>query len=119
MIDKLQLFVSAFKYAASADTAYGDYDPDKHGPLHNHCGCVAYAVQQLLGGKIRTGKVHGVKHYWNEVGLGEIDLSASQFGETDIVFFPQAERAAYAPARKTINPRFQLFWDRVQTALHQ
>jgi len=84
MIDKLQLFVSAFKYAASADTAYGEYNPDQHGPLHNHCGCVAYAVQQLLGGKIRTGKVYGVKHYWNEVGLGEIDLSASQFGETDI-----------------------------------
>tara|TARA_B100000886_G_scaffold303110_1_gene233578 strand:- start:19592 stop:19951 length:360 start_codon:yes stop_codon:yes gene_type:complete len=119
MIDKLQLFVSAFKYAASADTAYGDYNPDKHGPLHNHCGCVAYAVQQLLGGKIRTGRVHNVKHYWNEIGLGEIDLSASQFGETDIVFFPQAERATYAPARKTINPRFQLFWDRVQIALHQ
>ena len=47
MIDKLQLFVSAFKYAASADTAYGEYDPDQHGPLHNHCGCVAYALQQL------------------------------------------------------------------------
>lgn len=119
MIDKLQLFVSAFKYAASADTAYGDYKPGQYGPLHNHCGCVAYAVKQLLGGKIRTGKVCGVKHYWNEVGLGEIDLSASQFGETDIVFFPQAERASYAPERKTINPRFQLFWDRVQTALHQ
>jgi hypothetical protein len=119
MITKLQTFVSAFKYAASADTAYGEYQPDKFGPLHNHCGCVAYAVQQLLGGKIRTGKVHGVKHYWNEVALGEIDLSASQFGEPDIVFFPQAERAAYAPARKTINPRFQLFWDRVQETLNQ
>ena len=119
MIDKLQLFVSAFKYAASADTAYGDYDPDKHGPLHNHCGCVAYAVQQLLGGTIKTGKVSGVKHYWNEIGLVEVDLTASQFGQADIVFFPQAERAAYAPTRKTINPRFQLFWDRVQIALHQ
>jgi hypothetical protein len=119
MIDKLQLFVSAFKYAASADTAYGEYKPDQHGLLHNHCGCVAYAVQQLLGGTIKTGKVNGVKHYWNEIGLVELDLSASQFGQTDIVFFPQAERPRQAPTRKTVNTRFQKFWNRVQQTLHQ
>ena len=119
MIQNLQTFLSAFKYAASKDTAYGEYKPDQHGPLHGHCGCVAYALQKLAGGHIVTGKVEGVKHYWNQIDGIEVDLSASQFGKTDIVFFPQAENSKFSPARKTINPRFQLFWDRVQETLHR
>lgn len=118
MIDKFQNILSTLKYCASKDTAYGDYNPDKHGELHNHCGCVAYVIQQMFGGTIRTGKVEGVKHYWNEVDGIEVDLSASQFGKTDIVFFP-SDNGKDAPVRKTINPRFQLFWDRVQTTLHK
>jgi hypothetical protein len=118
MLDKLQNILGTLKYCAGPDTAYGQYNPKKFGPLHNHCGCVAYAVQKLLGGTIKTGKVSGVKHYWNEIGLVEVDLTASQFGQTDIVFFPCAT-GRNAPVRKSINPRFQLYWDRVQETLHR
>ena len=119
MIDKLQPIVSTLKYCAGPDTAYGDYNPEDHGPLHNHCGCVAFVIQKMFGGSIRTGKVNGVTHYWNDFSGIEIDCSASQFGQTDIVFFPQASASREVPARKTINKRFQLFWDRVQTTLYQ
>jgi hypothetical protein len=118
MIDKFQKIIGTLKYCASADTAYGEYEPEKYGELHNHCGCVAYVIQQMFGGSIRTGKVHGVKHYWNDIGGMEVDCSASQFGQTDIVFFP-CENGKDAPTRKTINPRFQKFWDRVQETLHK
>ena len=119
--DKIKELTSYLKFAASKETAYGnEYNPDDEdqGVLHNHCGCVAYVIQQMFGGSIRTGKVHGVKHYWNDIGGMEVDCSASQFGQTDIVFFP-CENGKDAPTRKTINPRFQKFWDRVQETLHR
>ena len=117
MIDKFQDILSHFRHCGSEDTAYGDYLPEQFGKLHNHCGCVSYALQQMLGGDIMQGKVNGVPHMWNSIGMVEVDLCSEQFGATPITFFQQGGRIV--KPRKTINKRFQLFWDRVQETYYR
>ena len=117
MIDKFQHILNHFRYCGSEETAYGDYLPAQFGKLHNHCGCVAYALQQMLGGDIMQGKVNGVPHMWNSIGMVEVDLCSEQFGITPITFFQQGGRIV--KPRKTINKRFQLFWDRVQETYYK
>ena len=117
MIDKFQLILSHFRYCGSRDTAYGEYIPQQFGKLHNHCGCVSYALQKMLGGDIMQGKVNGVPHMWNSIGMVEVDLCSEQFGATPITFFQQGGRIV--KPRKTINKRFQLFWNRVQETYYK
>lgn len=96
---------------ANASTAFGDYNPQKFGKLHNHCGCVAYAIQKIHGGTIRTGKVCGVKHYWNLIDGRAVDYTASQFNQPIDHIAPDFGKDA--PTRKTTNPRFKKFWDKL------
>lgn len=117
MIDKFQNILATFRYCGAQDTAYGDYNPKEFGTLHNHCGCVSYALQQMLGGDIMQGKVNGVSHMWNSIGMVEVDLCSEQFGATPITFFPASGRIV--KPRKTVNKRFQTFWDRVQTQYYR
>jgi len=100
--------------AASPETAY---DPIgyEHGrtvsPLIEHCGCVAYAVRELFGGHILTGKVHGETHFWNQLPDGtEVDLSSDQYGGDGVT---PVGRGRKIPDRKTTNPRFSLFLERI------
>jgi hypothetical protein len=62
----------------TCDTAFGDCDPER--PSKGHCLLAAMALQDLVGGSIRTGTVQGTPHYWNRVGPFEVDLTADQFG---------------------------------------
>jgi len=113
MIDRLQTILADFHAIAQADTAFGDYDPALRGKLHGHCGCVTFALQKIFGGQIVSGKIAGESHLWNDFGGIEVDCCAEQFGQAPIVFFQPGGRLV--KPRKTINPRFQLFWDRYQT----
>jgi hypothetical protein len=98
--------------SADSSTAFGEYNPRKFGKLHNHCGCVSYAVQKILGGTIRTGKVCGVKHYWNLIDGQSFDYTASQFNQP--INHIANDFGRDAPTRKTINPRFKKFWDQLK-----
>jgi len=98
--------------SASASTAYGNYNPQKFGKLHNHCGCVTFAIQKLFGGTIRTGRIYGVKHYWNFIDGRAIDYTASQFNQPIDHITPDYGKDA--PTRKTINPRFRKFWENLK-----
>ena len=111
MIEKLEPLLGQLRKCGAEDTAYGEYDPKTSGTLHNHCGCVAYAVQQVMGGDIMQGKICGVSHQWNRVDDIEFDLCSEQFGKTGITFFPQS-KGRKAPQRKNTNPRFLKFWNR-------
>ena len=59
-LNKIEEFLSVFKHCAAADTAYdADYNPEEYGKLHSHCGCVSYALKQLVGGDIIAGYCAG------------------------------------------------------------
>lgn len=120
LFPKLQRFSNVFAYCAGEDTAYHEYKPKEFGPLHNHCGCVSYALSMLLGGTIIGGKVHGVRHFWNELSEGvRIDLCAEQFGEPRIVFFPWDGSGKKARIPAKVNSRYLKFYNRVEHMLYQ
>ena len=114
----LDTALATFKYCASADTAHGEYDPTSHGSLHNHCGCVAFACQQLFGWDIVQGKINGISHYWNRIDKEtEVDFCLEQFGADSYIFkFPVGR---LTKPRKHINKRFLKFWNRVQESYYQ
>mgnify|MGYP001250401207 CR=1 FL=1 len=104
---KLKTFLEE---AASIDTAYGKYDPTdtRQGKLHNHCGCVAYVIQKMFGGKIVSMK----GHYWNKIGGFEFDATLEKLR-------PRYSVHRACPERKSVNPRFKKFNERVVTLLHE
>jgi hypothetical protein len=123
-ISKISAYLSVFQKAASPETSYyPDYSPDRYGKLHGHCGCVSYALQKLIGGRIVSGTIKGQAHFWNELDNYMYDLCTEQFDTSHFYVCegkasPIHTRSRLVPNRKNINPRFQLFWDRVQTSLH-
>lgn len=108
--EKVIKLKASLEEAASIDTAYGEYDPTdtSQGKLHNHCGCVAYVIQKILGGKIVSMK----GHYWNKIGGFEFDATLEELR-------PRYSVHKVCPKRKSVNPRFQKFYDRVVTLLHE
>lgn len=114
----LNLLLDHFRFCGSEDTAYGEYDEEKYGKLHNHCGCVAYALQKVMGGDILQGKIDGVSHQWNRIDGIEVDLCLEQFGHAGISF-PATRKGRKVPKRKNINPRFQKFWDRFEESYYK
>ena len=122
-----QYFFQVFEYCASQETSFGLYAPRLYGELHNHCGCVAYSVQQLCGGKIIKGTVlrdnRPITHYWNQLHEMHIDFCAEQFGLEGIQLAIGTTLPTHTfkgfKSTKTVNPRFQLFWSRVQQTLNQ
>lgn len=94
--------------AATAATAY---DPAAWipGTLISQCGPVSFAIQRLRGGDILQGRLNGVPHLWNLLPDGqEIDYT-KQGIPTDGRWIRQ---------RKTVNPRFKLFWNRLIDVLY-
>lgn len=109
MKEKINKLMPYLKYAASCETAYRlDYEPRIH-PLHNHCGCVAYVIQKLFGGEQMGAK----KHIWNRIDGTEYDVTRN-----DREYAP-VHKGVRLPERKTVNPRFQIFHDRVIELLHK
>lgn len=102
-----------FKRIARKETAFDlqayDHAVQATGnPLAEHCGCVAYAVQRLFGGKVilarytsQDGKA--LWHMWNWIPvktphgntLVEFDLTKGQFGESEVDFAPPRLRLKY------------------------
>lgn len=123
----IQLLRGAMVAVASEGTAYNnEYDPTIS-PLHNHCGAVAYVVQQKFGGSIMTKSkmYHGVTHRWNVLEDGRvIDLTSDQFGGDGFTLLYDELNAGFnhTPARKVAksdkpNERFVLFAERVDELL--
>ena len=53
-------------------------------PAQGQCFVTALIVQDLLGGEIIKAKSsNGVSHYWNVVNDTEIDLTRSQFPDSE------------------------------------
>lgn len=112
-IEDLYFLRDAMREAASPDTAYevGEYQPQAHGPLHLHCGPVSYTVQKMYGGDILTARIRGVTHFWNLIpGDRPVDLCQEQFGISYLLGFHSGK---VVPERKTVNPRFKLFFERL------
>ena len=107
MKEKLNKLMPYLEYAASCETAYGlDYEPRIH-PLHNHCGCVAYVIQKMYGGELMGAK----NHIWNRIEDIEYDAT-----KDDLI---PSYNGHKLPERKTINPRFKIFDERVTNQLHE
>ncbi len=100
--------------AARPDTAYdvNQYEQRKEkSNLAGHCAAAAHVVQQQFGGDIVAGQVQGELHYWNRLPTGlEVDLTSDQFGGDGLNPLIQGRRVA---ARKSVNPRFVKFAQRV------
>lgn len=105
--------------AAGPDTAHGDgyHDRSLRCKLSGHCGSAAHLVQKRYGGDLLTGKVGSDRHIWNRLPDGtEVDLTGSQYGGDG--FHPVTKGKALPP-RKTTNPRFKTFADRVTLFEHE
>ncbi len=120
---ELQRLRAAALRVAAEDTAF---DPsayaaalaDGRSRMTGHCNAMAYVVQSHLGGDIVEGKIGKERHMWNRLPQGvEVDLTSDQFGGDG--FTPLARPLRDVPKRKSINPRFRLFRDRVQTELEK
>ena len=115
---KLMSVKSFQEHAASIDTAYKEYEPthSHFGKLHNHCGCVAYTNQKLFGGKIVSMQRALLEYVrWGRVCRPHFH----QFDTTTPELRPVYSVHRVCPPRKTINPRFQKFYDRVVSLLHE
>lgn len=104
----LQHMKIAMLEVAASDTAY---DPDAYqGGLHSHCGPVSYTIQKLCKAELVSGRVQGEAHLWNKLVEGwEVDLTSEQYGGDG--YLPVGT-GRIIPPRKTVNPRFSLFFDR-------
>jgi hypothetical protein len=94
---------------AAKDTAYLPLEHlwTPEDPLAEHCGAVAYVVQQIFGGDIMSGHDdNGVRWLWNKLPDGEYAVT-----EPDLIPRPK-KPGKRLPSRKTINPRFKLFCNR-------
>ena len=82
----------------SCDTAFGDCELDK--PSRGHCLLASMLLQDLVGGKIMSGSVDGIPHYWNRVGGFDVDLTAGQFGDRGLVISSDELYGKSAPFRR-------------------
>jgi hypothetical protein len=48
-------------------------------PAAGQCSVTALLLQELLGGRILKTRVGSAWHYYNDLGDGRLDLTASQF----------------------------------------
>lgn len=102
--------------SAGPDTAYRFYSTERS-KLFGHCGPVSYTVQKLLGGDLLSARLYGETHYWNRLPDGtQIDLTSCQFPDGD-GFTPVYFCGRKVPPRKTTNPRFIEFYNKVTQLL--
>lgn len=116
-LTQLTTIKKACEAVASAETCcYPEaYDREKS-PLDGHCAAVATMLQGIFGGDIVTGKVKGIRHYWNRIEGKEYDLTSCQFGGDG--YFP-LEKGRKASRPELLDPRFLLFAQRVYQKLRE
>lgn len=69
--------------AWSQETSFDPSGWSRHNPAWGQCAVTALIVQDHLGGKLISGKVNGIPHYWNRLAADQdIDLTIQQFGKT-------------------------------------
>ena len=93
MINSLATLQDAVSSAWGPDTCDPRDLADWHqgNPARGQCGVTALVIQDLLGGDLIIGEVRytdGTKqgvHYWNRVGLLELDLTRQQFAHDEHV----------------------------------
>lgn len=104
--------------AASLATAYR---PEEYsGGLDQHCGAVAYTVQQLRGGFIWQCRIDDVRHFFNQDSRGfDWDLSSDQFGGDGFMPLPLNRMTNFRPmpSRTTVNKKHREFYARVLVQL--
>ena len=106
---------AAMVAVAAEDTAYGQGYAGRGDLLALHCGAVSHVVQRRYGGRVLSGRVRGEPHLWNRLPDGtEVDLSGSQYGGDG---WHPLVKGRVEPVRKTVNPRFARFEERVHEAL--
>ncbi len=116
----------AVRAAWSAETAFASAEymaraPDR--PGRGQCGTTALVVQDLLGGELLVapvrvaGKVDGV-HYWNLLDGGvQVDLTAAQFADDEVVLEPRAVRREPLPKPERARAAYLLLRERVLAAV--
>ncbi|MDE2001588.1 MAG: hypothetical protein KGI60_03445 [Patescibacteria group bacterium] len=113
--------------ACARDTAS---DPDRwtpENPAYSHCAVIALYVQEALGGKLLRASLEGMpkyahmrSHYWNELPDGtQVDLSASQFEESDRDQVPDGEERTreYLTGNEATRKRFELLHSRLEAVI--
>lgn len=61
----------------SCDTAFGTCN--NNSMSSGHCMLSALIIQDMYGGKIISGQVSGIPHYWNRMCHMDVDLTGDQF----------------------------------------
>jgi hypothetical protein len=79
---ELNVLRKAMDKVFSCDTAFGTCN--NNSMSSGHCMLSALIVQDLYGGKIMTGSVDGIPHYWNKLCHMEVDLTGDQFKKPKI-----------------------------------
>ena len=116
----------AVRAAWSGETAYASAEglaraPGR--PSRGQCGTTALVVQDLLGGELLVaavevaGKVEGV-HYWNLLAGGvQVDLTADQFLDDEVVLEPRIVQRQPLPKPARARAAYLLLRERVLAAL--
>jgi len=66
----------------SCDTAFGTCN--NNSMSSGHCMLASLIVQDMYGGKIMSGQIGGIPHYWNKLCHMEVDLTGDQFKKPKI-----------------------------------
>ena len=61
----------------SCDTAFGTCN--NNSMSSGHCMLASLIVQDMYGGKIMSGQIGGIPHYWNKLCHMEVDVTGDQF----------------------------------------
>jgi hypothetical protein len=115
IVNQLKILRKAALKVASAETAYlpEEYKSSRLSALQGHCGCVSWLVMQLYGGTIVTGKVDGIRHYWNRLPDGEeVDLTSCQFGGDGFTPLVKGRKVPRKLDGLT-NPRYLVFYSKI------
>lgn len=123
MID-LEVLRPIVRAAWGADTCDPHEDQDWHpgNPARGQCGPTALVVNDLLGGELILGEVYAGDapagyHHWNRLPDGrEVDLTADQFHEGEVVVGATAYRRPAGPPRRC-REQYELLSRRVSAAL--
>ena len=124
MIDSFATLQDALRSSWGPDTCYpvdlADWHPGN--PARGQCGVTVLVVNDLLGGDLvmadvsyADGTRQGV-HYWNRIGLLDVDLTRGQFTSDEHVGAGTVlPRPTHAPTR--CREEYELLRTRVLAAL--
>jgi hypothetical protein len=114
---------SAVRVSFARDTCAEDDLPSwtPENPSRGHCAVAALTLNDLLGGLLLRAEVHrdGLHtgyHWWNRLAGVDVDLTADQFADDEVVGEPAViERPPGRPRRYA--DQYELFQGRVLAAL--